>query len=204
MPQGGEVQVRPGREGDLEALTDLYNHYIRETPVTFDTVPLTPEQRRPWLHSHPKDGPHRLLVATEIPGPGPGTDPGAGSGTDRGTRCGTGSGTEPGPGERILGYATSSPFRPKPAYGTSVETTVYCAPDALGRGVGSLLYTRLFEELAGEDLRRAYAGIALPNAASVRLHERFGFGPVGTFHEAGRKFGRYWDVAWFERRCGAA
>ncbi|MFI5854941.1 GNAT family N-acetyltransferase [Streptomyces parvulus] len=170
MPTGRtDVQVRPGAEADLEALTDLYNHYVRETPVTFDTVPFTARERRAWLLSHPEDGPHRLRVATDADS------------------------------QRILGYATSSPFRAKPAYGTSVETTVYVAPGAGGRGIGTLLYTSLFEALAGEDLHRAYAGIAQPNEASARLHARLGFRHVGTYREVGRKFGRYWDVAWYEK-----
>ncbi|MGA4849455.1 GNAT family N-acetyltransferase [Streptomyces sp. G5(2025)] len=171
-----EVQVRPGVESDLAALTELYNHYVRETAITFDTVAFLPEERRPWLLSHPKDGPHRLLVAQE-----------------------RGSGGRPG---RLLGYATSSPFRPRPAYATSVEVSVYCAPDAAGRGIGTLLYKALLEALEGEDVHRAYAGIAQPNEASVRLHEHFGFRHVGTYEEVGRKFGRYWDVAWYERPLG--
>jgi phosphinothricin acetyltransferase len=101
--------------------------------------------------------------------------------------------------QAILGYATSSAFRAKPAYATSVEVTVYVAPDAARRGVGTLLYEALFSALDSEDLHRAYAGIALPNEASVRLHERFGFRHVGTYREVGRKFGRYWDVAWYEK-----
>jgi phosphinothricin acetyltransferase len=164
-----EVQVRPGVETDLEALTDIYNHYVRETPITFDTEVFTPEERRPWLLSHPEDGPHRLMVARD---------------TDS---------------QEILGYATSSAFRAKPAYTTSVEATVYLAPHAHGRGVGTLLYKALFEALADEDVHRAYAGIAQPNEASTRLHERFGFRYVGTYREVGRKFGRYWDVAWYEK-----
>ncbi|MGQ4365328.1 GNAT family N-acetyltransferase [Streptomyces sp. SAS_272] len=171
-----EVQVRPGVEGDLEALTDLYNHYVRETPITFDTAVFSPEERRPWLLSHPEDGPYRLMVATE-----------------------TDSQDIHGVSQTILGYATSSPFRPKAAYSTSVEVTVYVAPDAGRRGIGTLLYKALFEALADEDLHRAYAGIAQPNAASARLHERFGFRHVGTYREVGRKFGRYWDVAWYEK-----
>lgn len=170
MPSGRtEVQVRPGVEDDLNVLTALYNHYVRETPITFDTAVFAAEERRPWLLSHPEDGPYRLMVATEADS------------------------------QEILGYATSSPYRPKPAYATSVETSVYVAPDAGGRGIGTLLYDALFEALADEDVHRAYAGIAQPNRASERLHARFGFRHVGTYREVGRKFGRYWDVAWHEK-----
>ena len=66
-------------------------------------------------------------------------------------------------------------------------------------GVGSSLYAELFDALRDQDLHRAIAGIALPNPASVALHGRFGFTQVARFTEQGRKFGRYWDVAWFER-----
>ena len=99
----------------------------------------------------------------------------------------------------LLGYATSGRFRDKPAYDPSVETTVYCAPQAAGRGIGSALYAALFAALRDEDVHHAYAGIALPNDASIALHTRFGFTEVGTFHEVGRKFGKWWDVTWFER-----
>lgn len=175
MPQiPAEVQVRPGVEDDLRALTDIYNHYVLETALTFDTTVFTPQERLPWLRSHPEDGPHRLLVA-------PDTD----------TRHDA---------HHVLGYATSSPFRPKAAYGTSVEVSVYLAPGATGRGVGTLLYAALFEALADEDVHRAYAGIAQPNEPSVRLHDAFGFRHVGTYTEVGRKFGRYWDVSWYEKR----
>jgi phosphinothricin acetyltransferase len=102
-------------------------------------------------------------------------------------------------GDAIAGYATSGKLREKPGYLTSVETTVYVHPDLQARGVGARLYAALFEALAGEDVHRAYAAIVLPNPASVALHTRFGFAPVGMYREAGRKFGRYWDVQWFER-----
>lgn len=105
--------------------------------------------------------------------------------------------------ETVMGYASSSRFRPKVGYNTSVETSIYLAPDAVGRGIGSRLYERLFSALEGEDLHRAYAGIALPNPASIALHERFGFKRVAHFTEQGRKFGRYWDVAWYEKPLGA-
>jgi phosphinothricin acetyltransferase len=104
---------------------------------------------------------------------------------------------------RVIGYASSSRFRPKQAYETSIETSVYLAPDSVGRGAGSLLYEGLFNALVGEDVHRAYAGISLPNPASVGLHERFGFKRVAHFTEQGRKFDRYWDVAWYEKSIGA-
>jgi phosphinothricin acetyltransferase len=153
---------------------DIYNHYVLTTPITFDTVTFTPDGRIDWLRSHPEDGPHRLLVAQDVSS------------------------------ARILGYATSSPFRPKAAYSTSVEVSVYCSDLARGRGVGTLLYKTLFEALAGEDVHRAYAGITQPNEASARLHARFGFSHVGTYAEVGRKFGRYWDVAWYEKALPSA
>ena len=99
----------------------------------------------------------------------------------------------------VTGYASSSRYRPKAGYETTVETSVYVSPDHLGRGTGTSLYAALFEALAGLDLHRALAGIAGPNVASVALHRRFGFQPVAHFSEQGRKFGRYWDVDWFER-----
>jgi len=102
-------------------------------------------------------------------------------------------------GETAVGYACSHTFRPKGAYATSVETSVYLAPDRVGCGLGARLYETLFEALATEDVHRAYAGITLPNAASVALHERFGFAIIGTFREVGCKHGRYWDVAWYQK-----
>jgi phosphinothricin acetyltransferase len=103
---------------------------------------------------------------------------------------------------KVVGYAGSSRFRPKAGYSTSVETSVYLAPDAVGKGVGTRLYEELFKSLQGEDVHRAYAGIALPNQASIALHERFGFKRVAHFTEQGRKFDRYWDVGWYEKALG--
>ena len=159
--------VRAAQPADLPALTNIYNHYVRTSGITFDTAPFTAEERREWFSHYTEVGPHRLLVAVD--------------------------------GDEVLGYATSSPFRPKPGYLTSVETSVYLRPDATGRGLGTMLYRGLFNALALEDLHRAYAGVALPNDASVALHERLGFRELGTYVEVGRKFGRYWDVLWFER-----
>jgi phosphinothricin acetyltransferase len=102
----------------------------------------------------------------------------------------------------VIGYATSSRYRPKAAYDVTVETSIYLAPESVGRGAGTRLYKELFKILEGEDVHRANAGVTLPNPASVALHERFGFKRIALFTEQGRKFGRYWDVAWFEKPLG--
>lgn len=102
--------------------------------------------------------------------------------------------------EKIFGYAASVPLRPKPAYAPSVETTVYVDPLNLGKGIGFKLYHRLISTLELEDtVHKAFAGIALPNEDSAILHQRLGFELIGVFREVGFKFGRYWDVAWYER-----
>lgn len=102
-------------------------------------------------------------------------------------------------GGRIQGYAGTGRFRDKAAYDTTAETTIYCAADAGGRGIGTMMYRTLFEALKDADLHRLVGGITLPNEASLALHRRFGFTAVGTFTENGRKFDRYWDVIWMER-----
>lgn len=103
-----------------------------------------------------------------------------------------------GDGERISGYACSTPFKEKAAYQTSVEVSVYVDQQETGRGRGRELYGKLLENLRSQDLHRAYAGIAQPNDSSMRLHEDFGFRKVSHLTEVGRKFDRYWDVVWLE------
>ena len=98
--------------------------------------------------------------------------------------------------DQVLGYACSIPFKSKPAYRTSVEVSIYLAQDAATLGLGSRLYKELFDRLNDQPLHRAYAGIALPNLASMALHEKFGFTQTGIFKEVGYKFEQYWDVVW--------
>jgi phosphinothricin acetyltransferase len=102
----------------------------------------------------------------------------------------------------VVGYACSHQFRVKQAYDPTVETSVYCAPSATGRGIGSQLYGALFAALSGEDIHTFVGGVTLPNSASVALHQRFGFEPVGTLRAVGRKFGKFWDVLWLQRVLG--
>jgi L-amino acid N-acyltransferase YncA len=102
-------------------------------------------------------------------------------------------------GERFLGYAYASQHRSRLAYRTSVDVTVYVAPDAQRQGVGRVLYSHLLSAAAERGYHAAFAGIALPNEASVRLHEGAGFTPVGIYREVGKKFGVWHDVGWWQR-----
>ena len=103
-------------------------------------------------------------------------------------------------GSRVLGFAGAARFDERAAYETSVKTSVFLAPDAQGRSIAKALYARLFERLGREDVHRAYALIVLPNPASIGLHDAFGFRRVAVLNEVGRKFGQYYDVAWYEKR----
>lgn len=99
----------------------------------------------------------------------------------------------------VAGYAYGGRWRERHAYRYSVEVTVYVAEAAQRRGIARALYDALFRVLAAQGFHRALAGIALPNDASVALHERVGFTRVGVFRAVGRKFGAWHDVAWYER-----
>ena len=100
----------------------------------------------------------------------------------------------------IVGYANSSALRPKAAYDTSVEVSIYRAPNYREPGLGTLLYQALFDRLSEEDVHRAHAVITLPNDASVALHKKMGFYDVGVLNEAGRKFGQFHSVLWMEKK----
>ncbi|HYE94641.1 MAG TPA: arsinothricin resistance N-acetyltransferase ArsN1 family B [Rubricoccaceae bacterium] len=99
-------------------------------------------------------------------------------------------------GEEVLGYAYAAGHRERAAYGWCVEVSVYVAPEAQRRGVARALYTALFAVLRAQGYANAYAGIALPNEASLTLHRALGFEEVGVYRRAGYKLGRWHDVWW--------
>jgi phosphinothricin acetyltransferase len=162
-----EMRIRTAERRDLARLTEIYNYYVLNTPVTFDVEPYTVERREAWFAQFSATGRHRLIVVEE--------------------------------NGIVRGYAGTTRFRPKAAYETTVETTVYCAPEAIGKGLGKRLYAELFALLKDEDIHRFVAVYVLPNPATEALHRRFGFRVVGVLSENGRKFGKYWDVCWVER-----
>ena len=149
---------------DAAQICDIYNHYVRDTVVTFEETPV-PEadmarrisditSRLPWL------------VWEE--------------------------------GGVILGYAYATPWKSRAAYRHAVESSIYLAPGATGRGLGSRLYTALIADLRQRGLHCVIGGAALPNPASVALHEGLGFSKVAEFRQVGFKFGQWIDVAYWE------
>lgn len=100
---------------------------------------------------------------------------------------------------RVVGYAYASQHRTRSAYRNSIDVAVYVAPGAQRRGVARCLYTRLLPAAASLGFHAAFAGIALPNKASVGLHEAMGFEPLGIYREVGRKFDAWHDVGWWQR-----
>jgi phosphinothricin acetyltransferase len=160
--------IRSALSDDLNALVQIYNHYVVETHITFDTEPFAVNERIQWFNQFGDSGGYRLIVAEAD--------------------------------DDILGYASSTPFKPRVAYSRSVETSVYLRPECIGGGIGYQLYGTLIDQLIAEaSVHRAYGGVALPNDASVALHRKLGFDHVGSYHEVGFKFGKYWDVDWFEK-----
>ncbi len=100
--------------------------------------------------------------------------------------------------DRVVGFAYASKWKGRCAYRFSVEATVYLAPDAVGRGHGKALYQHLFSLLREKSYHTVMGGIALPNAASVALHESLGFQQVAHFKEVGYKFNRWIDVGYWQ------
>ena len=101
---------------------------------------------------------------------------------------------------RCIGYAYGHSHRERVAYRWSVEVTIYVAASHRGQGVGRELYSQLFTDLASLGFCNAYAGVTQPNEASMALHRGVGFEYIGTFRSVGRKFHRWHDVAWFQRK----
>jgi L-amino acid N-acyltransferase YncA len=156
--------IRACVETDAAAICEIYNHYVRETVITFEETPVTPAEmaqriaevtaRFPWLAAE-----------------------------ERGA---------------IVGYAYAAPWKARSAYRFSVETAIYVAEGHMSRGLGTVLYRELIDGLRRLGVHCAVGGIALPNPASIALHEKLGFKKIGQFVEVGRKLDRWVDVGYWE------
>lgn len=164
--------IRPASLSDADAINEIYNGFIRTSAATFDVVEYTQERREAWLAERNNDPRCAVYVACD------------------GQAAGA----------KIFGFASASRYDGRGGYETSVKTSVFIAPARHGKGAGTGLYRALFGDLEKAGLHRAYATIVAPNPASVALHRRFGFRHLATLNQAGRKFGRFHDVMWFEKR----
>ncbi len=159
---------RRAGDGDLPRITDIYNRYIVDSHVSFDTDPWSLDQRQDWWQTYESgDGPWQVWVAE----------------TDG----------------RVIGASWSSRFRPRPAYDSSVETTIVFDPEATGAGLGTRLYRALLDDLDARGVHRQYAIVALPNDASVALHHKLGYQTQAVQDEVGFKMGRYWSTMLLQR-----
>jgi phosphinothricin acetyltransferase len=102
----------------------------------------------------------------------------------------------------VVGYAYGGVHRTRAAYNRTVEVSAYVDRSAQRSGVGRELYEELFRRLKERGFRLLVAGVTMPNAASIGLHESLGFERVGVFHDIGFKSGRWWDVGWWELDLG--
>jgi phosphinothricin acetyltransferase len=181
-----QPQVRPARASDLAAIAAIYAGFVRSSTATFDEdePPLSAWQDKLHSTSH---GDH-FLVVTSPAGSGLATDGPAGH-------------DHPLPEQhRVVGYAYSASFRPRPAYARTRETSIYIAPQASGHGYGALLYQALLSLLRADDIHLAVAVVAQPNPASNAIHRKVGFTEVGTLDEVGFKFGAYVSTTYFQIR----
>lgn len=169
------VTLREANAADAPALAEIYNEYVHGTVITFEVDTVRDGDMAARVRKV-QDAGLPWLIAEEA-------DSAA-----------------------VLGFAYASPFQERLAYRFSLETTIYLRDDASGRGIGTVLYEDLLERLRSltavgsvhAPVHRAYARIALPNEASVALHERFGYRQVATLNEVGFKLDRWIDVGFWE------
>jgi len=169
-----EVSIRAATSDDAAAFEAIYRPIVLETAISFEWEPPTVEDFRERVRKVTSKYP--WLVALDGNGNGEG---------------------------EVAGFAYANSHRDPPSYQWSVNTSVFIREDMRGQGVGRALYTRLFAELVGLGFVRAFAGVALPNAGSVALHEAVGFKRLGVYEKVGFKFGQWRDVAWFSRELQA-
>lgn len=158
--------IRPATQADAAAIAGIYNHYVRNTVVTFEEQEVSADE-----------------IASRVAGIVGASLPFLLSVQDG----------------QVRGYAYAGRWNTRSAYRFAVETTIYLDAAHVGRGIGRGLYRALLDELKALGLHTAIGGIALPNPGSVALHEKLGFVKTAHYKEVGFKFGKWIDVAYWQR-----
>jgi L-amino acid N-acyltransferase YncA len=156
--------IRSAQVEDAAQLCEIYNHYVLNTPITFEEEAVLIEDMEERVRETTASLPWLVWEENEI----------------------------------VLGYCHASKWKGRCAYRYSAESTVYLRPDARGRGIGTALYRDLLARLKEKGFHTVVGGIALPNRASVTLHEKLGCEKIAQFREVGRKFGRWIDVGYWQ------
>ena len=157
------IRLRAAEHRDASAVAAIYAPTVRETAISFETDPPSPDTMAARIENTLKLYPWLVAVYAD----------------------------------KVLGYSYAGEHSQRAAYRWSVDVTVYVAASAQGRGIGRKLYGALTGILRAQGFRSAFAGITLPNDASVRLHEAAGFKTLGIYKDVGFKLGEWRDVGWW-------
>ena len=166
------IVIRPACPLDAARICAIYNHYVDGTTISFEEAPVSADDMATRI-TDVIDGGLPWLVLTN---------------------------GDAIIGDAIIGYAYATKWRARPAYRHAVESTIYLDAALAGQGHGMRLYAQLLDALRARGLHTVIAGIAQPNARSVRLHERLGFAKVAHFAEVGFKLGMWLDVGYWQMR----
>ena len=157
--------IRNVKESDALQISEIYNHYIRNTAITFEEAEIKEDDIIRRIKSVTEEFPWIINEEEGI----------------------------------INGYAYSNRWKERSAYRYSAENTVYVHKDHFGKGIGKMLLQELIAQLKKKGIHSILAGIAMPNEASIVLHEKCGFIKCGTLKEVGFKFGKWVDVGYWEK-----
>lgn len=167
------MTIRPATTDDAAACARIYAPYVTDTVVSFETEPPTPEEMARRIEGSLAE--HAWLVLEAVGETGPEVM-----------------------GPEVIGYAYATQHRTRAAYRWACDVSIYLDQERRGKGAGKALYAALLPILKERGYRRALAGIALPNDASIGIHRSFGFTDVGTYRNIGWKFDAWHDVAWMQ------
>jgi L-amino acid N-acyltransferase YncA len=157
--------IREAQSSDAKSIAEIYNYYIHNTSITFETESVTTEEIASRMKKYKQIGDYLVYEEAGV----------------------------------LIGYCYVSRFRERKAYENTVESTIYLKHESEGKGVGFHLYSELLTRVSAK-YHVIVAGIALPNEASIRLHEKCGFKKIGHFSEVGRKFEKWIDVGFWQMR----
>lgn len=164
-----DILIRPAREADLPAISDIYNYYVDHSTCTYGMVHETLAEREAWFASH--DPQHPVIVAFR----------------------------KDADSEEIIGWGALNVFNKRCAYKATVENSVYLRQDMHGRGLGTRLLEELVRLAQIIGHHTIIAGISADQAPSIALHTKLGFVKVAELREVGYKFGRWLDVIYMQR-----